>query len=31
MEGSYRMVDAEGQHFEAAIAPFRLAIPGILQ
>lgn len=31
MEGSYRMVDAEGEHFEAAIPPFRLAIPGILQ
>lgn len=31
MEGSYQMVDAEGQHFDAAIAPFRLAIPGILQ
>ncbi|HET9108699.1 MAG TPA: Co2+/Mg2+ efflux protein ApaG [Steroidobacteraceae bacterium] len=31
MEGSYQMVDAEGQRFDAAIAPFRLAIPGILQ
>ncbi|HEX3843561.1 MAG TPA: Co2+/Mg2+ efflux protein ApaG [Steroidobacteraceae bacterium] len=31
MEGSYQMVDAEGQHFDASIAPFRLAIPGILQ
>jgi ApaG protein len=31
MEGSYQMVDAEGQHFDAPIAPFRLAIPGILQ
>lgn len=31
MEGSYQMVDAEGQHFDAAIPPFRLAIPGILQ
>ena len=31
MEGSYQMVDAEGQQFNAPIAPFRLAIPGILQ
>lgn len=31
MEGSYQMVDAEGQRFDAAIPPFRLAIPGILQ
>ena len=31
MEGSYQMVDGEGQHFAAAIPPFRLAIPGILQ
>ena len=31
MEGSYQMVDADGQHFDAAIPPFRLAIPGILQ
>ncbi|HEX8757507.1 MAG TPA: Co2+/Mg2+ efflux protein ApaG [Steroidobacteraceae bacterium] len=31
MEGSYQMVDAEGQCFDAPIAPFRLAIPGILQ
>lgn len=31
MEGSYQMVDAEGQHFDAAIPAFRLAIPGILQ
>jgi len=31
MEGSYQMVDADGQHFDAPIAPFRLAIPGILQ
>ena len=31
MEGSYQMVDAEGQRFDAPIAPFRLAIPGILQ
>jgi uncharacterized protein affecting Mg2+/Co2+ transport len=25
------MVDADGQPFDAPIAPFRLAIPGILQ
>jgi uncharacterized protein affecting Mg2+/Co2+ transport len=31
MEGSYQMVDASGQRFDALIAPFRLAIPGILQ
>lgn len=31
MEGSYQMVDTEGQRFDAPIAPFRLAIPGILQ
>jgi len=31
MEGSYQMVDADGRHFDAAIPPFRLAIPGILQ
>lgn len=31
MEGSYQMVDAEGQHFDTPIPPFRLAIPGILQ
>lgn len=31
MEGSYEMVDGAGQHFDAPIPPFRLAIPGILQ
>ena len=31
MEGSYQMVDADGQRFDAPIAPFRLALPGILQ
>ena len=31
MQGSYQMVDAEGQRFDAPIPPFRLAIPGILQ
>ncbi|HJS91349.1 MAG TPA: Co2+/Mg2+ efflux protein ApaG [Steroidobacteraceae bacterium] len=31
MQGSYQMVDAQGERFDAPIAPFRLAIPGILQ
>ncbi len=31
MQGSYLMVDGEGRRFDAPIAPFRLAIPGILQ
>ncbi|MBW4049981.1 MAG: Co2+/Mg2+ efflux protein ApaG [Proteobacteria bacterium] len=31
MEGRYQMVDEDGRHFDAAIPPFRLAIPGILQ
>ncbi len=31
MQGSYQMIDAEGQRFDAPIAPFRLAMPGILQ
>lgn len=30
MQGSYQMIDAEGKHFDAPIAPFRLAMPGIL-
>jgi len=30
MEGSYAMVDQEGQAFEAAIPVFRLAVPGIV-
>jgi ApaG protein len=30
MEGSYAMVDNEGQAFEAAIPVFRLAVPGIV-
>lgn len=30
MEGSYQMVDAEGQRFDAPIPAFRFAIPGIL-
>ena len=31
MQGSYQMVDGEGQRFDAPIPLFRLAIPGILQ
>ena len=30
MQGSYRMVGDDGQHFDAPIAPFRLAMPGLL-
>jgi ApaG protein len=30
MQGSYRMRTDEGLHFDAPIAPFRLAMPGIL-
>jgi ApaG protein len=30
MQGSYQMVADDGQHFDAPIAPFRLAIPGVL-
>jgi ApaG protein len=30
MEGSYLMVTDEGRNFDAPIAPFRLAMPGIL-
>lgn len=30
MEGSYGMVDKEGQAFDASIPVFRLAVPGIL-
>ena len=30
MQGSYQMIDGEGQHFDAPISPFRLAMPGIL-
>ena len=30
MEGHYGMVDAAGNHFDAAIPVFRLAIPGVL-
>lgn len=30
MQGSYQMVADDGQHFDAPIAPFTLAIPGVL-
>jgi ApaG protein len=30
MQGSYQMVGDDGSHFDAMIAPFRLAIPGLL-
>ena len=30
MEGSYGMVSDDGEHFEAPIPRFRLAVPGIL-
>ncbi len=30
MQGSYRMVTDDGSQFDAPIAPFRLAMPGIL-
>lgn len=30
MQGSYQMVADDGHRFEAPIAPFRLAIPGLL-
>jgi len=31
MQGSYQMIDANGEPFEAPIPLFRLAMPGILQ
>ncbi len=31
MQGSYEMIDDDGQRFDAPIRPFRLAMPGILQ
>ena len=31
MQGTYEMIDDEGQRFDAPIEPFRLAMPGILQ
>ncbi|HET7674913.1 MAG TPA: Co2+/Mg2+ efflux protein ApaG [Gammaproteobacteria bacterium] len=30
MEGSYRMRTDEGEHFDAHIPPFTLAVPGVL-
>jgi ApaG protein len=30
MHGSYGMVDADGRRFTAPIAPFRLAVPGLV-
>lgn len=30
MQGSYEMQDDKGERFEAPIAPFRLAMPGLL-
>jgi ApaG protein len=31
MEGTYEMIDDNGQRFDAPIQPFRLAMPGIVQ
>jgi len=31
MQGSYEMIDDDGQRFDAPIEPFRLAMPGIVQ
>jgi ApaG protein len=31
MQGSYEMVADDGEHFAAPVAPFRLAMPGVLQ
>ncbi len=31
MHGSYQMIGDDGRRFDAPIAPFRLAMPGILQ
>jgi ApaG protein len=31
MQGSYQMRADDGEHFDAPIAPFRLAMPGVLQ
>lgn len=30
MQGAYQMINDHGQHFDATIAPFRLAVPGVL-
>lgn len=31
MQGAYQMIGDDGAHFDAPIAPFRLALPGIVQ
>jgi len=31
MQGTYEMIDDNGQRFDAPIQPFRLAMPGIMQ
>ena len=31
MQGSYEMIDDDGQRFDVPIRPFRLAMPGIVQ
>jgi len=31
MQGTYEMIDDNGQRFDAPIQPFRLAMPGIVQ
>jgi ApaG protein len=31
MQGSYQMLADDGQSFDARVAPFRLAMPGVLQ
>ena len=30
MQGKYRMLADDGEHFDATVAPFRLAMPGLL-
>ncbi|MMZ71647.1 CO2+/MG2+ efflux protein ApaG [compost metagenome] len=30
MQGTYQMLSDDGKHFDAIIAPFRLAVPGAL-
>jgi ApaG protein len=30
MQGKYRMIADDGEHFDAPIAPFTLAVPGLL-
>ena len=31
MQGSYEMIDDDGQRFDVPIRPFRLAMPGVVQ